>query len=141
MFLNYFNTVKRKTKNTLIILLLVTISGCSSTKDKFEKDLPSLPSDWSTSYQSLKNIDAWVETFKDKELKNIIIEAIEKSLTNFRNPYKSAEPGVKDKTKITNNDDVGYVYVEGNAREVYINSCFQIDCSNSSNQLNVILKW
>ena len=77
MFLNYFNTVKRKTKNTLIILLLVTISGCSSTKDKFEKDLPPLPSDWSTSYQSLKNIDAWVETFKDKELKNIIIEAIE----------------------------------------------------------------
>ena len=76
MFLNYFNTVKRKTKNTLIILLLVTISGCSSTKDKFEKDLPPLPSDWSTSYQSLKNIDAWVETFKDKELKNIIIEAI-----------------------------------------------------------------
>ena len=30
-----------------------------------------------------------------------IIEAIEKSLTNFRNPYKSTEPGVKDKTKIT----------------------------------------
>ena len=70
-----------------------------------------------------------------------IIEAIEKSLTNFRNPYKSTEPGVKDKTKITNNDDVGYVYVDGNAGEVYINSCFQIDCSNSSNQLNVILKW
>tara|TARA_Y100000389_G_scaffold57483_1_gene53503 strand:+ start:80 stop:1495 length:1416 start_codon:yes stop_codon:yes gene_type:complete len=77
MFLNYFNTIKRKTKNILIILLLVIISGCSSTKDRFEKDLPSLPSDWSTSYKSLKNIDAWVETFKDKELKNIIDEAIE----------------------------------------------------------------
>ena len=75
MIFNYLKTIKRK--KLWIILLLLIISGCSSTKDKYEKELPGLPSDWSSSYQSFKNIDGWVETFNDKELINIINEAIE----------------------------------------------------------------
>ena len=75
MISNYIKTIKRK--KLWIILLLLIISGCSSTKDKYEKELPGLPTDWSSSYQSFKNIDGWVETFNDKELINIINEAIE----------------------------------------------------------------
>ena len=75
MILNYLDKIKRK--NIYSIILIILISGCSSTKDKFERDLPSLPSDWSTSYESLKNISGWAETFNDKELVDIINEAIE----------------------------------------------------------------
>jgi|TARA_B100000767_G_scaffold112510_1_gene107432 NodT family efflux transporter outer membrane factor (OMF) lipoprotein len=75
MILNYLDKIKRK--NIYSIILIILISGCSSTKDRFERDLPSLPSDWSTSYESLKNISGWAETFNDKELVDIINEAIE----------------------------------------------------------------
>ena len=46
-------------------------------KGKYERDLPSLPSDWSSSYQSLKEIDGWAETFNDEELLKLISEALE----------------------------------------------------------------
>ncbi len=56
------------------ILLLV---GCSSTKEKYEKKLPSLPSDWSSSYQSMREINGWAKTFNDEELLKLISEALE----------------------------------------------------------------
>ena len=64
-------------KNTCILLLVLTISSCSSTKDKLEKDLPSLPSDWSSSYESMKAINGWAQTFNDKELIKVINEAMD----------------------------------------------------------------
>ena len=60
-----------------LILLIFLLSGCSTTKEKYERDLPSLPSDWSSSYQSLKEIDGWAETFNDEELLKLISEALE----------------------------------------------------------------
>ena len=60
-----------------LILLIFLLSGCSTTKEKYERDLRSLPSDWSSSYQSLKEIDGWAETFNDEELLKLISEALE----------------------------------------------------------------
>ena len=65
MFFKFNKTIM--IKNTWIILLALALSSCSSTKDKFEKDLPSLPSDWSSSYESMKAIDGWAQTFNDEE--------------------------------------------------------------------------
>ena len=70
-----------------------------------------------------------------------IIEAVEKSLPSFKNPYQTNQGGVVAKKKITSDSDVGYVYVEGNAKDVYINACFETPCSNSSSKLESIVKW
>ena len=65
------------TMKIFFILFLFLLTGCSTTKEKYERDLPSLPSDWSSSYQSLKEIDGWAETFNDEELLKLISEALE----------------------------------------------------------------
>ena len=59
------NLFKKKIFSIFFILLL---AGCSTTKEKYERELPSLPSDWSSSYQSMKEIDGWAKTFNDEEL-------------------------------------------------------------------------
>ena len=75
MFFKFNKTIM--IKNIWIILLALALSSCSSTKDKFEKDLPSLPSDWSSSYESMKAIDGWAQTFNDEELIKVINEAMD----------------------------------------------------------------
>ena len=66
-----------KKKYLYLIILIAGLSGCSTTRERYENNLPSLPSDWSTSYDSLKKIDGWAKTFNDKELIVLINEAIE----------------------------------------------------------------
>jgi type IV pilus assembly protein PilA len=70
-----------------------------------------------------------------------VIEAVEKSLTSFKNPYQTNQSGVLAKKKITSDSDVGYVYVEGNAKDVYINACFETPCTNASSKLEAIVQW
>ena len=64
------------TMKIFFILFLFLLTGCSTTKEKYERDLPSLPSDWSSSYQSLKEIDGWAETFNDEELLKLISQRL-----------------------------------------------------------------
>jgi len=64
-------------KKFYFIFFILFLFGCSSTIEKYEGDLPSLPSDWSSSYQSMKEIDGWAETFNDKELLKLISEALD----------------------------------------------------------------
>ena len=64
-------------KKIFYIFFIFFLTGCSTTKEKYERDLPSLPSDWSSSYQSMKEIDGWAETFNDNELLKLISEALE----------------------------------------------------------------
>ena len=70
----YDNSSKKK---FLFIFFILLLAGCSTTKEKYENELPTLPSDWSSSYQSMKEIDGWAETFNDKELLKLISEALE----------------------------------------------------------------
>ena len=64
-------------KKFYFIFFILFLFGCSSTIEKYEGDLPSLPTDWSSSYQSMKEIDGWAETFNDKELLKLISEALD----------------------------------------------------------------
>ena len=76
-------TISDKKKNKFfskklsIIAFLLLLSACSSTKEKYEKNLPLLPSDWSSTYQSMKEIDGWAKTFNDDELLKLISEALD----------------------------------------------------------------
>ena len=65
------------TKKFLFIFFILLLTSCSSTKEKYDRELPSLPSDWSSSYKSMKEIDGWAETFNDEELLKLISEALE----------------------------------------------------------------
>tara|TARA_Y100000741_G_scaffold350400_1_gene320460 strand:- start:8692 stop:9015 length:324 start_codon:yes stop_codon:yes gene_type:complete len=64
-------------KKVFFIFFIFLLAGCSTTKEKYERELPSLPSDWSSSYQSMKEIDGWAKTFNDEELLKLISEALE----------------------------------------------------------------
>ena len=61
--------------------------------------------------------------------KDFVAKAVEKSLSDFKNPYDTSRTALTHGGDITNDNDVGYIRMRSPGSKIEVMSCIQTPCS------------
>ena len=61
--------------------------------------------------------------------KDFVAKAVEKSLSDFKNPYDTSRKALTHGGDITNDNDVGYIRMRSPGSKIEVMSCIQTPCS------------